>query len=120
MHNQDYMKDLIEREDLGCDIALECLYNLSTLDKRLLETLKDGDEYRSDEIAEILERDQSTAYRSLERLARCGLVYKEKQNIRNGGYFYVYSLRPLDKIKEEALECLEEWYRKMKKAIEEL
>ncbi len=114
------MKDFIESEDIGCDVALECLYNLSALDRRSLDMLQDGKEYRTDDVAELLERDQSTAYRSLERLVSCGLVYKEKHNIRNGGYYYVYSIRPLDKIKEEALECLEEWYKKMRKAIEDL
>lgn len=114
------MKPDFSSEDLDCDNVLDCLYNLSRLDKEILELLKGGDEYRSKEIAEMIDRDQSTAYRSLEKLVNCGLIYKEKQTIRNGGYFFLYSSRPLKNVKEEALECIDRWYDEMKRAINDM
>lgn len=107
-------------EDIDCDNVLKCMFNLSELDERILSVLKEGDEYRSNELAEKLERDQSTVYRSLEKLVSCGLLYKEKQTIRKGGYYYLYSARPTDKIKEEATSCLENWYSEVKGAIDQL
>lgn len=114
------MKPDFDAEDVGCNNVLECLYSLSKLDKKILETLSDEEEYRSSELAEELERDQSTIYRSLERLVSCGMVYKEKKTIRKGGYYYLYSARPRGLVKEEAKKCLNDWYEQMKEAIEEL
>lgn len=114
------MKPDFSPRDIDCDNVLDCLYDLSRLDKRILDLMEEGDEYRSKDIAEMIEMDQSTAYRSLEKLVNCGLIYKEKQTIRNGGYFYLYSSRPAENIKEEALECLDHWYDEMKSAIDDM
>lgn len=114
------MKPDFSVSDVDCDNVLECLFDLSELDKKVLKKLNDGGEYRSSELGEKLDRDQSTVYRSLENLVSCGLVYKEKNTIRKGGYYYLYSSRPLDKIRDEAKKCLDEWYSKMSYSIEKL
>ena len=114
------MKTFPETEITDCNRALECLYNLTDMDKKVLGILEKGGEFRSGEIATKLEKDQSTAYRSLEKLLKCGFVYKEKHRIRNGGYYFTYSSRPVEHIKEEALEYLEAWYGRMKRSIEDL
>lgn len=105
---------------MDCKRVLECLYSLTELDKKVIEVLRGGGELRSREVGERLGRDQSTAYRSLERLVDCGFAYKEKHTIRKGGYYYTYSARPLDMIKKDALEHLDSWYDEMKRAIEDL
>ncbi len=114
------MKPDFSVSDVDCENVLECLFDLSKLDKKVLKILNDGGEFKSKELGEELDRDQSTVYRSLENLVNCGLVYKEKHTIRNGGYYFLYSARPMDKIREEAEECLEQWYTEMKSSIEEL
>ncbi len=107
-------------QEIDCDNVLECIYNLSDLDREVLSVLSEDEEYRSSEIAEKIDKDQSTAYRSLEKLLDCGLVYKEKKNIRNGGYYYLYSKRPLENIKEEAKTCVDQWYEEIMEAIQEM
>ncbi len=114
------MKLPSEPDKIDCDWALQCLYSLTKLDKKILEILRSGGEFRSKEISKKLDKDQSTAYRSLEKLVWCGFVYKERHNIRKGGYYFTYSVRPVNMIKEEALEYLDRWYENMKKAIEDL
>ncbi len=114
------MKPKFDLDEIGCDSVLGCLYDLSKVDKKVLSFLHEGGEYKAAEVAERIDRDQSTAYRSLERLVECGMVYKEKHNIRNGGYYYLYSARPVDLIKEEALECLDKWYERMKGSIQDI
>ncbi|MFO7992094.1 MAG: helix-turn-helix domain-containing protein [Thermoplasmata archaeon] len=114
------MKPKFSAENIGCDNVLDCLYNLSKMDKEVLSLMSEDEEYRSRDIAERIDKDQSTAYRILEKLVGCGLVYKEKKTIRNGGYYYVYSARPIDKVREEAEQCLENWYSDMKKALEDM
>jgi len=100
--------------------VIECIYDLSELDQEIISLLSGNEELRSAEIAEKINRDQSTAYRSLEKLLECGLIYKEKHNIRNGGYYFLYSRRPLDKIKEEARKSVDKWYEEVIEAIHEL
>lgn len=100
--------------------VIECIYDLSELDKEILSLLSGDEELRSSEIAERIDKDQSTAYRSLEKLSECGLIYKEKHNIRNGGYYFLYSRRPLDKIKEEARKSVDKWHEEVIEAIQEL
>ncbi len=114
------MKFPTEQDDMDCQEALRCLFSLTELDGIVLETLRDGDEFRSNEMAEIIGKDQSTAYRSLEKLVKCGFAYKERHNIRNGGYYFCYSARPLEMVKEDALEYLEGCYNRFKKAIRDL
>ncbi len=107
-------------QDIDTDNVIDCIYDLSELDKKILSLLSDGEELKSSEIAERIDKDQSTAYRSLEKLSECGLIYKEKQNIRNGGYYFLYSRRPLDKIKEEARKTVDKWYDEVIEALKEL
>ncbi|MGM0405652.1 MAG: helix-turn-helix domain-containing protein [Thermoplasmatota archaeon] len=114
------MKPDFSVSDVNCENVLECLFDLSRLDKDVLMILNEGGEFKSKELANKVDKDQSTVYRSLENLVNCGLVYKEKQTIRNGGYYFLYSARPMDKIREEAENCLEQWYSEMKSSIEEL
>lgn len=106
--------------DIDCENVLNCLYNLTEVDEEILDALEQSGEFRSDDLAEKIGKDQSTVYRSLQRLHECGLIYKEKEKIRNGGYFFLYSIRPVDKIREEAKECIEDWYKEMKGTIEQL
>lgn len=107
-------------DEIAPENVMECLYNLSELEKEILSLLSDGEELRSSEIAKKIDKDQSTAYRSLEKLSECGLIYKEKHNIRNGGYYFLYSRRPLEKIKEEAKRSVERWHEEVIEAIEKL
>ncbi len=107
-------------DELDPENVIECIYDLTELDKEILSLLSDDKELRSSEIAEKINKDQSTAYRSLEKLSECGLIYKEKHNIRNGGYYFLYSRRPLDKIKEEARKSVEKWYEEVIEAIQEI
>ncbi len=111
--------DLSEKE-IEPENVIECIYKLSDLDKEILSILSDGKELKSSEIAEKLEKDQSTAYRALEKLLDCGLIYKEKHNIRNGGYYFLYSRRPIKNIKKETKKYVDHWYEEITDAIDEL
>ncbi len=105
------------REEINSENVIELVYDLTDLDREILLLLSENEELTSSEIAEEVDKNQSTAYRSLEKLFEYGLIYKEKQTIRNGGYYFQYSLRPIDKIKEETLQYIEKLYDETQKAI---
>lgn len=114
------MKPDFSPEKIGCSNVLDCLYDLKDLDKKIISVLKEEGEMRSSELAEEMDKDQSTVYRSLNKMVSCGLIYKEKKKIRKGGYYYVYSTRPIENVREEAMGCIEDWCERMRDAIEEL
>ena len=79
------------RQDMECEGLLECLHGLKDLDRECFETLATSEERLTvDEVAEQVERERSTAYRSIRRLLQTGLVRKEQIHYAQGGYSHVY------------------------------
>lgn len=97
--------------DLECDDLLECLYELNDLDRECFQVLSEaGDRLTIDEIAERVERERSTAYRSVQRLLDAGLVQKEQINYNQGGYYHVYTITESAAIADTMQGQLNDWY----------
>ncbi|MGM0398338.1 MAG: helix-turn-helix domain-containing protein [Halobacteriota archaeon] len=97
--------------DLECDDLLECLYELNDLDRECFRLLSEVDERLTiDEIAERVERERSTAYRSIQRLLDAGLVQKEQINYDQGGYYHVYTISEPASIADTMQGQLNDWY----------
>ena len=97
--------------DLECEGLLECLYELNELDRECFVVLSDADERLTiDEIAERVDRERSTAYRSVQRLLDAGLVQKEQINYDQGGYYHVYTITDPDGIADTMQGQLNDWY----------
>ncbi|UWG47776.1 Transcriptional regulator, contains HTH domain [Halanaeroarchaeum sp. HSR-CO] len=97
--------------DLECDDLLECLYELNDLDRECFRLLSDVDERLTiDEIAERVDRERSTAYRSIQRLLDAGLVQKEQINYDQGGYYHVYTISEPASIADTMQGQLNDWY----------
>lgn len=99
------------RADMECEDVLPCLYGLTETDVRVFEILaKQGDGMEIDTIAEIVERDRGTVFRSLKRLRKHGFVSKEQVNYESGGYYHVYHVRNSEAIVREMQESLNQVY----------
>ncbi|MBX0288332.1 BlaI/MecI/CopY family transcriptional regulator [Halomicroarcula sp. F28] len=108
------------QQDMECEGLLECFHGLKQLDKECFQALVNaGDPLTVDEIAETVDRERSTAYRSVQRLLQTGFIQKEQINYDQGGYYHVY--RPTDpsKIASEMQRMLNDWYAKMGQLIGE-
>ena len=108
------------RADMECEGLLECFHGLKELDRDVFQVLVDAESRLTvDEIAERVERERSTAYRSVQRLLQSGLVQKEQVNYEQGGYYHVY--RPVDaeEVTEDMQRMLNDWYAKMGQLIQE-
>jgi|AntRauTorcE11898_2_1112593.scaffolds.fasta_scaffold17742_4 Predicted transcriptional regulator len=66
-----------------------------------------------DEIAEKIDRERSTAYRSVQRLMQAGFIQKQQVNYDHGGYYHVYRPRDGDEIAQEMQRMLNDWYAQM-------
>lgn len=108
------------RRDLDCEDLLECVHGLTDLDRACFEALASADAPRTiDDIAEAVDRERSTVYRSVHRLLESGFVEKEQVNYEHGGYYHVY--RPVDPetVADEMATLVDEWSAKMAELVGE-
>jgi predicted transcriptional regulator len=102
--------EYLER-DLECEDLLECIHGLKQLDRRCYELLVTSeDPLTVDEVAEELERERSTAYRSVQRLLDAGLVEQRQVNYEGGGYHHVYTPADPDEVAARMQRLLNDWY----------
>lgn len=105
----------------SCQELIRCLLGLKDIDMKAYRQLLDHESgVTADEMGDLLDRERSTAYRSLQRLVGCGLAKKETRTIKEGGYFYIYRPVTPHNVKEIAEECLEEWYDELKGAVNQV
>ncbi|AUV84384.1 transcriptional regulator (plasmid) [Salinigranum rubrum] len=113
------MSELL-RQDMTCDGLLECFHGLKELDKDVFRLLTESDEPLTvDDVAERIDRERSTAYRSVQRLMQTGFVQKTQINYEQGGYYHVYRPTDPDEIANEMQRLLNDWYAKMGQLIGE-
>ena len=99
---------------LKCEEAIRCVFDLNNLDIAVYKTLQRIGPSRADVIAQHLNKERSTVYRSLQKLTNCGLCIKQTQTIETGGYYHVYMVNQTKLIKNHLESCLDEWYHHMK------
>lgn len=115
----DSMSEQLQ-QDMVCEGLLECFHGLKQLDKTCYQELVDASEPLTvDEVAATVDRERSTAYRSVQRLLSAGVIQKEQVNYENGGYYHVY--RPTDptEVADDMQRLLNDWYVKMGQLIDE-
>lgn len=117
MEMADTIGEMLQ-QDLECEGLLECFHGLKTLDKEVFRVLTERSEALTvDEIATAIERERSTAYRSIQRLLQVGFVSKDQVNYDQGGYYHVYRPADADRVANEMQRMLNEWYAKMGQLI---
>ncbi|EMA45054.1 helix-turn-helix domain-containing protein [Halococcus saccharolyticus] len=108
------------RADMDCEGLLECFHGLTDLDRDCFTVVVDHDDALTvDEIAEEVDRERSTVYRSLQRLLQAGFVQKEQVNYEQGGYYHVFRPTDPDVVADEMQRMLNDWYAKMGQLIGE-
>jgi len=105
---------------MQCESLLQCFHGLKPLDKHCYEVLVDNTAAATvDEIAEEVDRERSTVYRSIQRLLNTGMIQKEQVNYKNGGYYHVYYPTDPDDVTDAMQRMLNDWYAKMGQLIQE-
>ncbi|CQH56496.1 TrmB family transcription regulator [Halobacterium hubeiense] len=108
------------RRDMECEGLLECFHGLKELDKECFQALVEADEPMTvDELADVVDRERSTAYRAVQRLLQTGFIEKEQVNYEQGGYYHVYSPNDPAQITDDMQRMLNDWYAKMGQLIQE-
>jgi predicted transcriptional regulator/CheY-like chemotaxis protein len=85
------------------------LYGLTPLDLDLVVVLlKSRQPLSLEQIAAEARREKSTVFRALQKLVLHRICTKEVRNLKEGGYFHVYAMNDIQKIKETTREKLEQ------------
>jgi predicted transcriptional regulator len=115
----DSMNDQLRR-DMACEGLLECFHGLKALDREVFRAIarRDG-RLTVDEVADAVDRERSTAYRSVQRLLDAGFVRKEQINYEHGGYYHVFEAADADAVADDMQRLLNDWYAKMGQLIDE-
>ena len=108
------------KSSIKCDDAIKCVFNLNSLDLKVYKKLKQLGPIRANELANHLNRERSTVYRSLQKLSKCGVCQKTTKTLDQGGYFHEYSCNSIIDIQKEAINCLDQWYLSVKHTLEQL
>ncbi|MFB6115664.1 MAG: helix-turn-helix domain-containing protein [Candidatus Nanohalobium sp.] len=111
--------DIIEKEDIECEDLLECITGSGELDKEIYFKVLEKGAMDLDEMAEQVDRERSTIYRAVQRLEENGFLNKEKVGREGGGYRHIYEPVDPDKVADEMLNRLNEWYSDMGQMIHE-
>ncbi|MEF8788620.1 MAG: helix-turn-helix domain-containing protein [Haloarculaceae archaeon] len=115
----DSMREYLER-DMECEGLLECTYGLKDLDIEVFGVLAEGETAMTvDQIAAAVDRERSTAYRSVQRLLDVGFVRKEQVNYEDGGYYHVFEPADAEEVTDDIQRLLNDWYAKMGQLIGE-
>ena len=67
-----------------------------------------------EQITDIIGKDRSTVQRVLNKLHKKNLVERVTHYIERGGYYYEYSAKSTEDVREEILAQLDEWYEATK------
>ncbi|AIF82955.1 putative transcriptional regulator [Candidatus Nitrososphaera evergladensis SR1] len=79
------------------------MYDLSSSDMALLALLlREAKPQTLDELADSMDRDRGTAFRSLQRLVSLGFCTKQTVNLKEGGYKHLYSSAGIEQIEKNA------------------
>jgi predicted transcriptional regulator len=108
------------KQDMECEGLLECIHGLKDLDREVFLLLTEHSEPLTvDEVAEQVDRERSTAYRSVQRLVNSGFVQREQINYDQGGYYHVFHPTDPDVLADDMQRMLNDWYAKMGQLIGE-
>lgn len=108
------------REDMACEDLLECIHGLKRLDRRCYRTLVSADEPMTvDAVAEVIDRERSTAYRSIQRLLEAGLIEQRQETHDDGGYHHAYVPADPDLVADRMQRLLNDWYAHLGQLIAE-
>ena len=114
------LSKMSNKDEFECVDVIGCIFNLTLTDIAAFELLKTDSGTTAQEIATGIDKDRSTAHRSLEKLVACGLSQKEKMSNETRGYSYVYTRISDRELFLKAKSNIDKCYEKIEGALHHL
>lgn len=118
--SRDNLSSKINSEIACCSDLLETLFDLGPTDVIVFYSLDEGVWKTVSEISNLTGRESSTVYRSLQRLVNSGIAVRDVRTIRDGGYYFVYSLLSVEKLAGLMREKILSMTKGMEKLLNDL
>ena len=104
---------------MSIDQLLRCTLNLNNTEMNLLKYMVNCEkECDIKNLITVMKKNRTTVQRALNVLIENKLIVRRQINLENGGYFFVYSPLPKNKIKEKINENFNGFTRAVEEAIE--
>lgn len=113
------MKKHLKTKKPNCLDILNCLSDINHSDVEVYQTVKKDGTCDVEHVAQKLNKERSTIYRSLQRLSKSGLCIKKTKTLSKGGYYHIYSCNKLTHVKNQMRSCVDEWYTHMKEKLKD-
>lgn len=98
-------------QPMQCEGLLECFFGVTELDRTVYELLTAEDHpFTVEQVAGAVDRERSTAYRSLRRLVDAGVVRRRQIDYDDGGYYHVFEPVDADEVVDSLQHDLNDWY----------
>jgi predicted transcriptional regulator len=111
----------INFEGFDCFELVKCVFNLNNTDLMILQSFpKNHQGITINDLTEIIGKDRSIIYRSLEKLTACQICFKERRSGKSRGFVDFYFRIPMKDIFKKAEENLDRCYKNIKKIIADL
>lgn len=117
--SQHRLGELMEQSNPPFDEVMSCVFGIDDHETRAYLVLCQQPGSTIAELAAALERDRSTANRSLSTLHDRGLVRRDRRLLDGGGYVYQYTAVALPQTKAMLHEALDAWTATVHDVIDE-
>ncbi|MEM0351230.1 MAG: helix-turn-helix domain-containing protein [Archaeoglobaceae archaeon] len=97
---------------------LKCSFDISCFDMEVYVNLLKKNPTTVDDLADALNKDKSTVYKSLQKLLEKGLVERDYRILRSGGYKYLYKPINFEEFKKKIVEAVQVWMKDLAEFIQ--
>jgi len=101
-----------------CVDLVKCIFHLNETEMAILRKMQKRNPLTVKEVAGLISRDRTTAYRALEKLVTSGIVYRERKGRETRGYTYYYHIISRTELYNKAEHQLDECYSRIKSLLE--
>ncbi|MCL4345515.1 MAG: ArsR family transcriptional regulator [Candidatus Thermoplasmatota archaeon] len=118
--SKDNLSSKISSEIACCSDLLETLFSLGPTEVIIFYSLDEGRWKTVADLSFLTGKESSTVYRSLQKLVNSGLAVRDVRTLKEGGYYFVYSLLSIDKLSDLIMKKIESLSQGMKKLLSDL
>jgi predicted transcriptional regulator len=105
-------------EKNNCQLFIKCIFNLNLTDLNILNLLTTETGMKIADLIDKTQKNHSTIYRSLEKLIRTQLVYKERRGNKPKGFVDYYYRIPDQDLFSTAEKKLDSCYTQLKELLQ--
>ncbi|MEE8358832.1 MAG: helix-turn-helix domain-containing protein [Candidatus Hydrothermarchaeales archaeon] len=86
-----------------------CMFGLKKFETKIYFDLIEQGPSTVNKLLKRFEKNRSTIQRALQDLTLVGLIFRERENIKGGGYYYIYHAAPFEDVKKNMKASIEKW-----------